>query len=109
MRQSTVGPGGYGDNPNAPGSNRIIAAAVVVIGILVLAFVVYAAVQMSTGGSVIPQQFFPAGIDRERTLPVDQAPAGQQVPGGQPGGAISPAGRMGGPGVGTGAGGLGSP
>ncbi len=97
MSESSVGPGGYGDKATAPGWGRIMAAVVVVLAVLVAAYLVFAVAQTGTEGGVLTR-FFPSGIDRERTIPVDQAPVqpGQQLPSGGARGSVGPAGGTGG-------------
>ncbi len=97
MSESSVGPGGYGDKATAPGWGRIMAATVIVLALLVAAYMVYAVTLSGTGGSVLTR-FFPSGIDRERTVPVDQAPVqpGQQLPSGGARGNVGPSGGTGG-------------
>ena len=91
MSQVNVGPGGFQDNASARGWNRITLAALAGLVLLLLAFSLFVVTQAASGGSWWSVRFFPSGIDRERTLPVEQAPPqpGHQL---QSGGARGPIG-----------------
>jgi hypothetical protein len=83
---SQVGPGGFSQmGGGTRGWGWITAAALVVLLALVAVWGVFAVVQSSTDIQIPGlERFFPRGIDRERTVPVGQAPAqpGEQLPSG---------------------------
>ena len=96
---NAVGRGGYGEESKAWGWGRITIATLAALALLVLAFGLFVVVQNGTGTD-LPRlvRSIPSGIDRERTLPVDEAPPqpGQQLPSGGARGDVGPTGGTGG-------------
>jgi hypothetical protein len=105
---SQVGPGGFSQmGGGTRGWGWVTAAALVVLLVLAALWGVIAVVQSATDIQIPGMvRFFPRGIDRERTVPVDQAPpqGGNQLPSGSTRGDVNvDAGSSGGTVGGTGA------
>ena len=93
-----VHPGGYSQAGGGARWAGITLVAVSVVALLFFSFVAFALVADATARDLPFQVPFMRGIDRERTLPLEDAPVqpGQQLPGGGARGDVSTDGSAGG-------------
>lgn len=95
---SDVHPGGYSQSGAGNRWAGITLVLIAMVAVLVLAILAFAVVASATDRQLPFQVPFFGGIDRQRTLPLEDAPVqpGQQLPSGGARGAVSSDGSAGG-------------